>query len=389
MCPFDILASLAMDIYLPVVPTMPSVLNTSHTVVQLTLSLYMLILGAGQVIFGPISDRLGRRPVLLGGALLFAVSSVAMAFTTYAPLFIGFRIAQGIGASAALVATFTTVRDVYANRPEATTIYALFGSILSFVPALGPIAGSLIAKSFGWRAIFLALGGLAAISGLRAHSAWEETRVEYARTDSVSRAFAAILRNVRFWTFTLGSSTAFGSFYVFFSISPRLLIDRAGYSELEFSLAFSSVALVMIAMSRLVPKIVTKLGTTGCLITGMIVLMAGATFTAFGSMTSPSFVTLILPMWLVAIGIVTTGAVTANGALQDFDHAAGTAVALYFCIESLIVSVIGTLVVEVFNGSTVWPLVIFSTTMPIMTLAVLAWNRGHFTERPTVTAPTD
>lgn len=88
MAPFDILASLAMDIYLPVVPEMPGILGTSPAIVQLTLSLYMLMLGLGQVLFGPLSDRFGRRPVLLGGATLFALTSLLLAVTTSAPVFV-------------------------------------------------------------------------------------------------------------------------------------------------------------------------------------------------------------------------------------------------------------------------------------------------------------
>lgn len=84
MAPFDLLASLAMDIYLPIVPAMPAILDTSPSTVQLTLSLYIAVLGLGQLAFGPLSDRIGRRPVLLGGALLFALSSLTLAVTTSA-----------------------------------------------------------------------------------------------------------------------------------------------------------------------------------------------------------------------------------------------------------------------------------------------------------------
>ena len=158
MAPFDLLTSLAMDIYLPVVPAMPDKLSTSPALIQLTLSLYMVLLGAGQIVFGPLSDRIGRRPVLLGGAVLFAAASFGLATATTGAMFLGLRLLQAVGASAALVATFATVRDVYAERPEGAVIYSLFSAMLAFVPALGPILGALIAGQGGWRAVFIALG---------------------------------------------------------------------------------------------------------------------------------------------------------------------------------------------------------------------------------------
>eukprot|EP01092_Planopodium_desertum_P002775 TRINITY_DN14325_c0_g4_i1.p2 TRINITY_DN14325_c0_g4~~TRINITY_DN14325_c0_g4_i1.p2 ORF type:complete len:144 (+),score=43.06 TRINITY_DN14325_c0_g4_i1:191-622(+) len=118
MAPFDLLASLAMDIYLPVVSAMPQALGTSPALIQLTLSLYMLVLGLGQLIFGPLSDRIGRRPVLLMGALLFTLASFALAACSGGAAFLAWRGVQAIGASAALVATFATVRDVYADTAE-------------------------------------------------------------------------------------------------------------------------------------------------------------------------------------------------------------------------------------------------------------------------------
>src|SRR5690606_9800288 len=153
MAPFDILASLAMDIYLPVVPAMPGILNTTPAMIQLTLSLYMVMLGVGQVVFGPLSDRIGRRPVLLAGGLMFVLASLGAAWSRDAAIFLAFRVLQAVGASASMVAMFATVRDVYAHRSEGVVIYGLLSSMLAFVPALGPIAGALIADHFGWRLI--------------------------------------------------------------------------------------------------------------------------------------------------------------------------------------------------------------------------------------------
>jgi DHA1 family florfenicol/chloramphenicol resistance protein-like MFS transporter len=372
MTPFDILASLAMDIYLPIVPAMPGILSTSPAIVQLTLSLYMVMLGLGQIIFGPISDRIGRRPVLIGGAILFAAASFCLAASTTAVPFVVLRFLQAVGASAAMVATFATVRDVYADRPESVVIYGLFSSMLAFVPALGPIAGALLADSFGWRSIFVTLGVLAVLAVLHALLRWHETRP---MTDAMSRrSFLPVLRSLAFWTYTLGFSAAMGTFFVFFSTAPRILIDRAGHSELEFSFAFATAAVVMIITTRFAKRFVARWGNAGSLTRGMVMLLLGAGFLSIGQVfVIPSFGTFIVPMWVMAIGIVSTVSVTANGALEKFGDIAGSAVALHFCVQSLIVSIGGTLAVIGLQGDSAWPLATFSSIMAVAVLVAQGW----------------
>lgn len=374
MAPFNILASLAMDIYLPVVPAMPAILGTTPAVIQLTLSLYMILLGVGQILFGPLSDRIGRRPVLMAGGLLFAGASFLLAGTTSAAPFVILRLAQAMGASAMLVALFATVRDVYAERPESTVVYSLLNAMLAFVPALGPILGALIAARFGWQGIFFALGALMLIALLHAWRRWPETRPVLATRPK--GALRRILGSPAFWAYVLAFSAAMGSFLVFFSTAPRVLIARAGFSELGFSLAFATAALVMIIITRLAAAFATRWGVAASVRLGMVLLILGAGLLAWGEMFfAPSFVSFVMPMWIMAAGIVLTASVAAAGALKEFGDIAGTAVAVYFCIQSLIVGLLGTAAVIILNGDTAWPLAGYAAFMALATLLALSFSR--------------
>lgn len=372
MAPFDLLASLGMDVYLPVVPRMPAILDTTPAVVQLTLSLYLVVLGCGQLLFGPLCDRIGRRPVLLGGGLLFIATSAGLALATWAPAFVALRVLQAAGAAATLVATFATVRDVYAQRPESAVIYGLLGSMLAFVPAIGPVLGAVIDHGLGWRGIFLTLALLGAAAGLQASWRWPETRP--AGTRPRLARVGAILRHAPFWTYTVGFSAAMGAFFVYFSTAPRLLIDRGGLSTLTFSLLFATVAVVMIIVSRFSGRLARRWGERGCLVRGMALLLAGAVLLASGHVVGiPATWALIAPMWIVAAGIAVTCAVTANGALRAFDDVAGTAVALHYCIEGVIVSSAGTLAVLWLPADTVWPIAAFCAVAAALTLILVRW----------------
>ncbi|HAJ4137357.1 TPA: CmlA/FloR family chloramphenicol efflux MFS transporter, partial [Escherichia coli] len=346
LSPFDLLASLGMDMYLPAVPFMPNALGTTVSTIQLTLTTYLVMIGAGQLLFGPLSDRLGRRPVLLGGGLAYVVASMGLALTSSAEVFLGLRILQACGASACLVSTFATVRDIYAGREESNVIYGILGSMLAMVPAVGPLLGALVDMWLGWRAIFAFLGlGMIAASAA-AWRFWPETRVQRVAGLQWSQLLLPV-KCLNFWLYTLCYAAGMGSFFVFFSIAPGLMMGRQGVSQLGFSLLFATVAIAMVFTARFMGRVIPKWGSPSVLRMGMGCLIAGAVLLAITEIWAlQSVLGFIAPMWLVGIGVATAVSVAPNGALRGFDHVAGTVTAVYFCLGGVLLGSIGTLIIS-------------------------------------------
>lgn len=151
------------------------------------------------------------------------------------------------------------MRDVYAKRPEGSVIYGLLGSMLAMVPALGPLLGTSVAAWLGWRAIFLVLAVAMLGAVVSAWLLWPETR--RARTGSLSwRQLFVPLKSFGFWLYTLGYSAGMGSFFVFFSVAPWVMMGRQQLSAFEFSLVFGTVAIVMMIAAQVIGRRLRRVG---------------------------------------------------------------------------------------------------------------------------------
>ncbi|MVG14036.1 CmlA/FloR family chloramphenicol efflux MFS transporter [Aeromonas jandaei] len=367
--PFDLLASLGMDLYLPVINDIRQEFSVSQDQIQITLTLYMVMLGLGQLLFGPLSDALGRRWVIIVGALVYSCSSFSMALSNCFSLFLLLRLIQALSASAILVSAFATVRDVFADREEGVVIYAIMGSVLAVVPAIAPFIGSLIDGLWHWRGIFYTLGIFAAMVGIHSLLKWPETRPEQTHPFEWSRCFT-ILGSKEFWSYTLAYGTAMGAFFVYFSASPSILIDKLGLDKMAFSLWFGSVAIIMIITTRFVKCLVKRWGTQGTVIRGLTgMMLSGGLLYGIEWFNGLNLFGFMLPMYLIGVHIALTCAVTANGALSSFSHSAGLATALYYAIESLFFSAIVSLLVWFLPSGTTLVIcvyIIFSASIPLL-----------------------
>lgn len=369
LCPFDLVASLGMDLYLPAVPDLPRLLVTSPEQVQLTLSVYLVWLGAGQLILGPLADRIGRRCVLLGGSALFVLASVALAVCRAPALFLCLRALEAASGAAMLVATFATVRDVYGEHPDGARIYGTMSAVLVLVPALGPALGALLYRAGGLGAVFGVLAAGAALAGAHAALRWPETRPAGTRAVRL-RDVGGVLGHAGFWRYTLGHAVAMGSFFVMLSIAPGVLGQRLGYGPVGFGLWFGTIAVVLFVAARAVQGVVARRGPAWCLPRGLMVIAAGAGLAAITATMRPTLLGFLGPAWLVAVGIALVVSVSAAGALASFGHVAGTATALFSCVASVLLVSLGSLAVLACPSTTTWPLALYAGGGAVLVLLV-------------------
>lgn len=229
---------LTMSIYTPVMPLIGSDLMTGADSVKFTLTTYMLGFAVGQLFYGPLSDRFGRRPVLLVGVLFFTVASVGCAFAPSIGGLIGLRVLQGLGAASGSVLGRALTRDAY-DFKEMPMVMSWIALAMNISPALAPSIGGLLGQEFGWRATFWFVGGFGLILlVVMAAGLGETNRFRSERLDisSLTRGSGEMLRDRRFLGYVLTMGFAFAINFGMLAGTPFILQDRLGFSPREFGL---------------------------------------------------------------------------------------------------------------------------------------------------------
>lgn len=245
------LGSFVNDMYTPALPAMCRFFGCSVPLGQMGLTMGMIGLAVGQFILGPVSDRIGRRPVLLASIGLFIVAAVASVFSPSIHVFNACRLFQGIGASGGYFLARTIPADVYQGRPLAK-LMALIGAINGIAPASAPIVGGVTADAFGWRGVFVVLAVFAllilAVAPLMKESLAPSRRTSGPWLSSLS-GYKALLANKPFIIHICFKGTALGLLFAYISSSPFVLQTHYGMSQGLYGLVIGINALFMAAGS--------------------------------------------------------------------------------------------------------------------------------------------
>ena len=247
----------AIDMYLPALPSIGQALGASPAAVQATLIVFFLALGAGQVIYGPVSDMLGRKAPLYFGLALFGVGSIGCALAPDAGTLIALRFVQGLGACAGMVIPRAVVRDLHTG-PDAARLMSMLMLVFSVSPILAPLTGSLLIDSFGWRSVFWAVAGTAVFSAVLLFTSLPETRAPEDRVGSsfsgALQAYGLLLRDRHFLGLSLIGGFGVASFFAYLANSSFVLIDHYGLSPRQYSVAFAANAASFIGVSQLTAR---------------------------------------------------------------------------------------------------------------------------------------
>jgi DHA1 family bicyclomycin/chloramphenicol resistance-like MFS transporter len=318
-----------LNIVVPALPEIANRLASDVATIQLTVSIYLVGLAVGQLVMGPLSDRFGRRPVILAGLSLTAAASVlALSMGTAASLIVA-RILQALGASAGLVVSRAIIRDLF-DREHAASMIGLVATVMVVVPLFGPLLGGLLDMGFGWEAIFLFTAVTSALVVVWAALALPETRSFNIPAGAKAGFFgdlAQLSRSARFFGYVLAGAFGSGTFFAFLGAGPHVIITLMERSPAEYGVWFAISSVGYMSGNFLASRLSTRLGIDRLIWWGIAVEALGviATTILVGPLLNWGPAVLIFPQLIVGIGngLMLPGAI--SGAVSIRPQAAGTA----------------------------------------------------------------
>ncbi|WCM91654.1 multidrug effflux MFS transporter [Acidovorax sp. NCPPB 2350] len=329
----------AIDMYLPALPEIGRGLGAQVGAVQWSLTVFFVSLGAGQLLYGPVSDRVGRKPPLFFGLGLFTLASVGCALATNIETLLALRFLQGLGAAAGMVVPRAVVRDLHTGH-EAARLMSLLMLVFSVSPLLAPLAGSGVIALAGWRGVFWVVAGAALAGLVLVRSALPETLPPADRARGhladVLRAYAQLLRDGHYLGLVFIGGCAMSGFFVYLAGSPFVLINHYGLTPTQYSLAFSFNAAAFFAMAQFNGVLSKRFGLApivkvAATASGLVMAVLLAYYLAGGDRLAVLIGLYFMASALMGLVIPTTSvlALEAHGAI------AGTASALMGTLQML------------------------------------------------------
>jgi MFS transporter, DHA1 family, multidrug resistance protein len=361
------LGPLATDLYLPSLPSLTDTFVTTVSRVQATMSVFIGGFACATVIYGPLSDRFGRRPVLIGGLSIFVLGSLGCMVAETIDSLIAWRFIQAIGGCAGPVLVRAIVRDIY-ERDEAARFLAYIASAMALAPAVAPMIGGWLHVLFGWRSHFVALTLLGILFIVAVKILLSETNANRNRSATqarqIGRNIMHILKHQQFLAFSLTLMFAYGALFSFISVGAFVVITVLGVAPDRFGYLFFFIAIGYASGGLLAGKLVGSFGIVRMIGVGVgLGLTFGIMGVTFALSDTQSIGAVIVPIVGVffSCGFVLPAATA--GALTPFPEIAGTASSAISFLQMSGGAAIGFVAGFLHNG----------TTLPLFSVICASW----------------
>jgi MFS transporter, DHA1 family, multidrug resistance protein len=368
------LGPMSTDMYVPSLPAIGQALHAPTAQVQLTISSYLVGFATGQILYGPVSDRFGRKPVLLAALVIYGIGSVICATTQSIDALIASRFVQALGGAGAIVLARAVVRDLHSGVRAGREL-SLMGSIQAFAPIMAPVIGGALQTAFGWRASFVLLVVIAALVGTATARLLPETLHKPTPGPfsfaGMARLYRSVIEHRSFLAYLGLMTTTFVGLYAWVSGASVIIQGVYGLSPLAFGLTYAVGSLGYMLGTSVAARSVMRLGLDHMIGLGTAIMAAGglamAVVTALGL---ANVVWLVLGMTTYLAGMGLAMPQTMAGALTPFPDRAGTASSLLgFSQQSF--AAIGAAAIGAFLGRSAWP--VAGTIAAMGCLAFFIW----------------
>jgi DHA1 family bicyclomycin/chloramphenicol resistance-like MFS transporter len=369
---------LSTDLYLPSLPDIGRAFGVSATMVQLTLSAYLFGFAAGQIVYGPISDRHGRRSVLLAAVTIFCVASLICTLAPSIEILIAARCLQSFGAAGCIVLARAVVRDLYSGARAGKEL-SVMGAIMALAPIAGPVIGGVLHTAFGWRSAFAALLfaglGLGVLAWLKLPETLKYPAPEPVTVRTMLKVYRSLLKRRDFLLYAGIVAACYSGLFAWLSSASFILQDIYGVTPLAFAFYFLPSAFGFLVGTSIASRIVSRIGIQRTIGFGAVALLGGgiAMIVAL-TVVQASIFSVVLPASLYIVGLGLTFPQAMAGGLTPFPDRAGAASSLLGFIPQIFAGIAGAAVVAVLD-KTAWPLAIALTAMGALTMLFWLMSR--------------
>lgn len=321
---------ISMALFTPAMTELVRAFGSTEAVIKLTLTLYFGGFACAQLIAGPLSDALGRRPITIIFMGLYCAASIVAVIAPSVEVLLGARFLQGVGASAGIAISRALVRDLFTDD-RSSRIMNLIGIILALGPALAPTIGGLMLPLFGWRSLFVLMAVLGVVIIAVTIFAMKETVVaDKSRLNlpALGRTYKMLLTHKHFLSASLVIGGALGALYAQATFLPFILMDNVGLSSAEFGVSMLAQSGSFFVASLLCRSLMEKYGADRLVGPGLGFIAAGSLGTMTLLFWPPSFLHVMIPVAIYSFGIAFVMPAMSTAALAPFGKAAGAAASM-------------------------------------------------------------